>query len=438
MNLPTEYSAEASNLMRELDALGGLAAVLDAPFVDTLDIEENRALGDSELLRASGLSEFSGLHGIAGEESGVTDTGARGIARFRELGNLDLRFTRFGDSGLRQLSHLRQLRVVRLVGTDVSDFGIEGLRGSLDELKELQLDHTGVADDSISFLSGAIRLSKLRVRGTEVTDAACGVLESISSLVLVDLSGTRCSHHAIAQLRQSRPDLRVVFETIPDLPAILRNSNIPVVSASQHVERHGGKIGMRVVAGQSVIDSLEWTHQRERRMDQEIEAILQIPEFSTLRSIDLELDFLGDRSCKTIARLEQLQSVSLGHSMVSDEGMRELFGLHHLQSLSLMHCWITDQLLAELVKALPNLRSLALSGTMISDEGVSSLTGHSQLEGLGLWNTKVTDSCLEAIRRLPRLKELEVPYTYVTNAGADWLRSVRPDLKVMQGRTSAY
>ena len=84
-------------------------------------------------------------------------------------------------------------------------------------------------------------------------------------------------------------------------------------------------------------------------------------------------------------------------------------------SIDLSYCKLTD---ADLKRIdLPDyLTHLNLEATAISDAGVSHLLGAIHLEQLDLGRTEVTEECLETLRKLPALKQVDLNGTAVSPA----------------------
>jgi hypothetical protein len=90
----------------------------------------------------------------------------------------------FGDSQLERLGDAKNLEVLRLDGTSVTDAGLKHLHG-FSKLKNLMLS------------------------GTSVTDAGLEHLGDLKTLVMLDLIGTKCTPQGIEMLKKSLPLLSV-------------------------------------------------------------------------------------------------------------------------------------------------------------------------------------------------------------------------------------
>ena len=84
-------------------------------------------------------------------------------------------------------------------------------------------------------------------------------------------------------------------------------------------------------------------------------------------------------------------------------------------SIDLSYCKFTDDDL-KLIDLPDYLTHLNLEATAISDTGVSHLLGAKHLEQLDLGRTEVTEECLETLRKLPALKQVDLNGTAVSPA----------------------
>ncbi|MFT7642985.1 MAG: hypothetical protein ACI9G1_004748, partial [Pirellulaceae bacterium] len=84
----------------------------------------------------------------------------------------------FNDTHLQYLSALKNIEVLRLKRTSISDAGLVHLK-NINTLKRLYLEETAVTDNGIDHLSTLVNLETLNLYGTAITDAA---LENLSML----------------------------------------------------------------------------------------------------------------------------------------------------------------------------------------------------------------------------------------------------------------
>jgi hypothetical protein len=157
----------------------------------------------------------------------VTDNDLRILADLSDVLRVDLSDTAITDNGLRYLGHLRQLNGLRLNNTKVTDNGLALIEGSselellhlmntsvalrdvrLDSLPSLRiLDATGSPVDDLSMItiSRAPKLTSLGLRRTRITDRGLSELKRLTTLQVLDLSGTSVSDGCCATLRHINP-----------------------------------------------------------------------------------------------------------------------------------------------------------------------------------------------------------------------------------------
>ena len=120
----------------------------------------------------------------------IEDHEFRYVARFSALEELTVkpllhRSPRL-SSGLAQLARLRQLRV-------------------------LDLTFTNVTDESLAYLTELDQLEELNISFTYVTDEGIGSLTSLHNLRELNLTYTSCSEEGVNALRKALPDCNVQF-----------------------------------------------------------------------------------------------------------------------------------------------------------------------------------------------------------------------------------
>ena len=114
-----------------------------------------------------------------------------------------------------------------------------------------------------------------------------------------------------------------------------------------------------------------------------------------------------------------------------DASLRALAPLAgHITELDLARTRITDGAL-DAVSQMSRLSRLGLRGTSVSDSGIAKLAGLTELRHLNLFGTAATDACMVTLGRLSQLQAVYLWKTRVTEAGADALRSLLPDTKII-------
>jgi len=105
--------------------------------------------------------------------------------------------------------------------------------------------------------------------------------------------------------------------------------------------------------------------------------------------------------------------------------IERLRNLPILRTVRLDRCLAVDDEVVEMVAKVPRLRELDLAYTSITDKSLEHLAGHGRLKSLRLtWCTQITDAGLLHLRRIP-LRTLDLAFTNITDAGLQNLHAVR-------------
>ena len=119
---------------------------------------------------------------------------------------------------------------------------------------------------------------------------------------------------------------------------------------------------------------------------------------------------------EVMAGYDDVQAVSLfRRSHVTVAGLVHLEGLTNLQSLT-HSLQFTDAGLSHL-KRLTRLKRIDLARTQVTDAGLVHLKAMTKLESLSLSDTDVTDFGIRNLKGLTSLRALSLSYTYLTDAG---------------------
>jgi hypothetical protein len=166
------------------------------------------------------------------------DVKGSGLDKLEFLEELDLSGTEFTDDGVSWLGKLKALRKLWLSGTGVTNEGVKGLAvaGGLElvaldhlpltdeaighlarnrRLKELSLNDTRVACADKSAWSNLVRLERVGLQKTNITDAALMNLAPLKTLRLVDAT-RNCPNVSLAgaaALERELPGARVVAQS---------------------------------------------------------------------------------------------------------------------------------------------------------------------------------------------------------------------------------
>ena len=151
-----------------------------------------------------------------------------------------------------------------------------------------------------------------------------------------------------------------------------------------------------------------------------------------------EIEFLGlenteisESDWHNLSKFRKLKIIHLGNSNISDDGVKSLSELPELDTLSMSDTkGITDSALPYISK-LPKLTNLKLQSTKITDQGLRTLSPHSELGILELRGLKVTSDGVELLKNIPTLKVVTLDWTDVDDRALDFLAAL-PELRVLQ------
>jgi Leucine-rich repeat (LRR) protein len=304
----------------------------------------------------SGLKELRGLKHLTtlALGPGFTDEGCSELAVFKELTNLDLSGTTVTDSGLKQLAG-RNLHTLVLPPSARTDLGLERYLAAVEPFSALDLISWNISPEGLKLLAGRSLKSLIIPADLKTDDGLKGYLDAIAAPTSLDLySWARLTDNGLAALAD-----QTQLESL-----CLRGS---------HIHDAGMK------------------HLRDLK---------------DLRDLDIRDLPVGARGLKELSDLKELRRINLVGTRVTDEGLKTVAGFQQLQVLMLGSTKITDAGLQELVQ-LKHLKTLDLSFCKITDKGLNSLIGLSDLETLNLVMSRITPDAIAKLRQsLPNVKVL--------------------------------
>lgn len=214
--------------------------------------------------------------------------------------------------------------------------------------------------------------------------------------------------------RQGRiTDLRIDGGTLIDDASLVALAALPLESFEIWEAKDVTAEGAMALAAIPTLRRLAW---QNAPVDTSVTA--SIATSASITSLAYTGKGMGLQVLAPFARMQRLVELQLFG--VDDSEVAAISRLPVLERLRLDHsAWVTDEGLAEL-RHLPHLRSFALTGAAITDAGVKTLAGLPGLEEIRLQGEgpMLTDEAAEALRRLPRLRRLEIiGRAAVTDAG---------------------
>lgn len=136
-----------------------------------------------------------------------------------------------------------------------------------------------------------------------------------------------------------------------------------------------------------------------------------------IRSISLKgCEAITDASSSMIASLPHLEMLNLARTDVGDLGVSMLKNLEQLHTLVLCGTKVTDKSLKVINASMHALTDLDISCKRVTDLGLRQLCNLAHLTTLNLSYTQVSDEGMLALRKLPKLANLSLRWTRIT----DW------------------
>jgi hypothetical protein len=99
----------------------------------------------------------------------VTADMLKQLEELKQLEVIRLDHTNISDDGLKYLKNFNHLHVLSLEGTHITDAGLEHLK-DFEELYNLNLNRTDITDDGLKHLKGLLKLQMLDILDTKTTD----------------------------------------------------------------------------------------------------------------------------------------------------------------------------------------------------------------------------------------------------------------------------
>jgi Leucine-rich repeat (LRR) protein len=226
----TELSAEQFSSLRNtrrLQALYLIDMTLGDEAVPTLsELKELRTLDLSGTrVTDAGLAKLPlGLTGLILKNTAITNAGLEAVGSLTALEELDLTGAGVDDAGLKRLN--QKFRRLILDKTNVTDAGLMHLDvtrlevlslpnlklsdtfvarlGDAPELRQLNLENTGVTDAGLECLAKLNRLQILNLSGTKLSDASMPYIGQMSGLGDLRLSNTQLTNAGLASLKNCR------------------------------------------------------------------------------------------------------------------------------------------------------------------------------------------------------------------------------------------
>ncbi len=174
----------------------------DGYYVDIAVGSPDADFGDEEAKYFKDLPNLRGLQ-LGGLQ--ITDAGLENLRGMPHLWKLYLNDAKITDAGLKHLAGLSGLRMLVIGGMPVTDTGLAHLKG-LTNLEDLMLRDTLVTGAGLQNLKGLTKLKDLDLTGPAITDAGFEHLAALPNLKRLFLHRTGITDAGLEHLgRMTRP-----------------------------------------------------------------------------------------------------------------------------------------------------------------------------------------------------------------------------------------
>jgi Leucine-rich repeat (LRR) protein len=321
-----------------------------------------------------------------------------------------------GSDNPKAFAHLRDLRhLQRIAFDDLPGDAITPYLSDLDQLKVMDLSHCNLSDGGLEHLRGLITLKVLSLRDNPITGAGLIHLCDSPALKSLDVQGTSFDDTGMGCLAR----LTQLEELFVDSPDVTDQGLAFLASMTAMHRLYIGKSGisdkgmiyLRYMPGMEHLILGGSLHAGDA-------GLVYLERMDSLRTLNLDQCGVSDDGLIHIGHITSLQVLSLDGDQITSAGLAHLERLSDLYVLSLLETTIDD--LSHLTR-LATLRDLRLAGCNISGTGLNAL---SQLNSLDLSKVKVTDSVLSGLLPL-ELSDLSLDDTNIDIPGLEKLAAMR-------------
>jgi hypothetical protein len=328
------------------------------------------------------------------------------------------------------LAEHRSIRELDLSHTRVDDETLRSLGAAL-ELVKIGLANTRVTNEGLRHLAGCRNVMSLDVSDTAVTEAGLESLPSLSHATHLGFSGLKLQSLRLRDM----PELEFLslegtvvkelsLERLPKLSHVYTSGAVQgspwAVALPRIIDPFGEPSEPRRLSVDSVVVDDAPLLTSLDLQDSGVQAI-SITGVPSLVELNLRGTCLGDDDLRGIGKLAGMTSLDLEETTVSDHGLVHLAPLAPtLTRLNLTRTNVTDRGLAHLSR-FRSLELLYLGGAKVEGRGLTHLTGLRRLRKLSLGETGVTSEALASLAPQGALEWLRLSHTSVDDSVVDHL-----------------
>ena len=396
----------------------GLSLLKDLTNIQELRLAQTKITGP-------GLATFTNLRKLDLNYSTFGDDGMKYLANMRQLEDLSLRDTLVTDAGLQHLAGLTNLVSLDLYGARLTDAGIWHL-ANLKKLQRLNLLGATVTDDAAAVLGGLPELRELNVYRSQISNVGLAKLQSLKNLQSLDVRYTRVSRGGIDDLRRALPNVRIDFqESSPQAASPALRQSKPVAATEAAVAQWIAKLGGKATVREGAIREVELS--RTPITDTQLSHLASL---KAIEVLNLETTEVGDLGVAALTPLTSLHTLNLSHTMLSSKGLLSVGKLTNLKRLNIGHTLVET---LQGIEQLSKLEGLSVSGNGVGDTALTSLAALSSLKELDLSYTEISDA---GLKKLPPLQSLDLNATEIGDDGFEVLAGMSglKQLRINYGR----
>lgn len=273
--------------------------------------------------------EFPKLRSLLLTNSTAGDAEMEIIGQLQNLEHLDLRGCPLSDDGLKRLTTLPKLKVLKLSGkngnTTVTDEGFREL-GTLRTLKVIAADFLPITDDGLAAISPLDQIRELYLAKTEITGESVVTLQQLESLSKLRLAGTAFDDEGLQGL-EALPQLVELDLSECDRLSDAAGGSLAKVSRLTKLNLYGTSLGDDAMQSLRTAEQLTW--------------------------LNVDKTAITDKALPSIGQLEMLTFLHLGSTKITDAGLDSLVVLKNLETLIVTRTGVTQAGVQKLSPQLP-------------------------------------------------------------------------------------
>ena len=342
----------------------------------------------------------------------ITDVGLEHLAA---LTLTELNISKTGVKGTATVAKFTKLS--NLVANELgwTDADVAALR-ALTNINYLQLIGSPIGDRGLEFVRDITRPAVLSLGRTQITDEGLKLLHDKKTLSEINLIGTKVTLSGVKDFRAAVPNCKVVFDCDP--------KSDPDRLLAEWIISKGGSVAVTGLTSKpATVSELPAAPFRVGTVYFPVERYaITDADLDRFRDTGVYWFALGHGHAFTDEGLdkftqfpgaERIKVLSLTSPLATEKGYAHLARLKNLEGLHLEYSTVTNEGLA-VCRKLPKLKQVVLWRTPITDKGLEHLV-ELKLTHLELFDTAVTDDAAKIAGGIATLEKLNLTRTRVTD-----------------------